>query len=100
MYDELRSTCDKPGIFLRREAIALGYTDEHLARAVRHGVLMRVRHGSYVYRDQWDPLSDNQRHAVRAMATLRTAKANLVFSHVTSVVLHEAPTWELPLDMV
>ena len=100
MYDELHTICDQHGIFLRREAIALGYTDVHLSRAVRHGVLLRVRHGSYVHRDRWDALSDNERHAVRAMAALRTANTKLVLSHVTAVVLHGAPTWELPLDVV
>ena len=100
MYDELRQICDTPGIFLRHEAIALGYTDEHLARAVRRGVLTRVRHGSYFFRERWDPLPGDQRHIVRAMAARRTSRTNLVFSHVTAVVLHGAPTWELPLDMV
>jgi hypothetical protein len=100
MYDELRSICDKDGIFLRWEAIALGYTDAHLARAVRHKVLARIRHGSYIHRDRWDPLSDNERHAVRAMAVLRTSKTHVVFSHTTAVVLHDAPIWELPLDTV
>ena len=33
MYDGLHSICDKHGIFLRREAIALGYSDQDLARA-------------------------------------------------------------------
>jgi hypothetical protein len=100
MYDELRTICDKHGIFLRREAIALGCTDTHLARAVRLGVLVRVRHGSYMFRDRWDPLSTNERHAVRAMAVLRTARTCAVFSHPTAVILHGAPTWELPVDMV
>jgi hypothetical protein len=100
MYDELRSLRDKHGIFLRREAIALGYTDVHLARAVRHGSIVRLRHGTYMFKDEWEPLSHNERHAVVAMAVLRTAKTKLVFSHGTAVVLHEAPTWELPLDNV
>ena len=100
MYDVLHSICDKHGIFLRREAIAFGYTDQDLARAVRVGALHRVRHGSYVLRKRWDPLSTNEKHAVRAMAVLRTARAELVCSHVTAIVLHGAPTWDLPLDDV
>ena len=93
MYDELRSLRDKHGIFLRREAIALGYTDVHLARAVRHGSLTRLRHGSYMFRDEWDVLKGDKRHAVVAMAVLRTARTTLVLSHATAVVLHDAPTW-------
>ncbi len=100
MYDALNAITDKHGIFLRREAIALGYTDKDLARAVRMRVLHRMRHGSYVRSERWDPLTDNQKHAVRAMAVLRTARADVVLSHTTALVLHDAPTWDLPLDDV
>ncbi len=100
MYDELHAICDKHGIFLRGHAIALGFKDQDLARAVRVGVVHRVRHGSYVFCDRWDPLSTNEKHAVRAMAVLRTARTDVVCSHTTAVVLHQAPTWELPLDDV
>ena len=100
MYDELHSICDKHGIFLRGEAIALGYKDQDLARAVRLNVLHRVRHGSYVFIDLWEPLSTNERHALRAMAALRTARTPLVCSHTTAAVLHRAPIWELPLEDV
>jgi hypothetical protein len=100
MYDELKAICDKHGVFLRRDAIALGYTDKDLARAVRIGVLVKVRHGSYAFRDSWEQLTTNKQHAVRAMAVLRTAKADVVLSHTTALVLHGAPTWELPLDDV
>src|SRR4051794_31731837 len=100
MYDELNAICDKHGIFLRKDAIDLGYNDKDLARAVRMRVLHRVRQGSYVFCERWDPLSTNGKHAVRAMAVMRTARAVAVCSHTTAVILHGAPTWELPLDDV
>jgi hypothetical protein len=100
MYDELKAICDKHGVFLRRDAIALGHTDKDLARAIRMRVLTRIRHGSYAFRDGWDQLTDNEKHAVRAMAVLRTARAEVVLSHTSALVLHGAPTWELPLDDV
>jgi hypothetical protein len=100
MYDELHAICDKHGIFLRRDAISLGYKDQDLARAVRQGVLHRVRQGSYVFRDRWDALSANEKHATRAMAVLRTARVHAVLSHTTAAMLHQAPTWELPFDDV
>jgi hypothetical protein len=78
MYDELKAICDKHGVFLRRDAIALGYTDKDLARALRMRVLAKIRHGSYSFRDRWDQLTSNQKHAVRAMAALRTARAKVV----------------------
>ena len=100
MYDELNAICDKHGIFLRREAIALGYTDQDLARAVRMRVLHTVRHGSYVLGERWDPL-----RPIRSMPCVRWQRCgppgrDVVLSHTTAVVLHDAPTWELPLDDV
>jgi hypothetical protein len=100
MYDELHAICDPHGLFLRHEVLALGYTDKDLSRALRAEVLARVRHGTYVFADAWKRLSPTRRHHLRAMAVLRRANTELVLSHVTAVVLHAAPTWELPLANV
>jgi hypothetical protein len=100
MYDELRAICDRHGIFLRREALALGYTDRALTRAVRAGQIHRVRHGAYVFMDAWAPRDETRRHLVIAMAVLRTGKTDLALSHTTAAVLHGAPVWGLSLDDV
>ncbi len=100
MYDELHAICDRHGLFLRREVLALGYTDKDLARSMRAKVIHRVRHGSYVFRDHWEALSATERHRIRAMAVLRTAKTELTLSHTTAVVAHGAPSWELSLASV
>lgn len=97
VYDELRAICDEHGIFLRHEALAIGHTDRTLARAVRDKVVHRIRHGSYVHRSRWDALTQEQKHVLRARAVLRTARTALVLSHTTAVLLHGAPTWDLPL---
>src|SRR4051794_31592491 len=100
MYDELRSICDEHGVFLRGEAIALGYTDRTLARALRARVIHRIRHGSYTYTDRWEALSPTGQHRLAAMAVLRTAKAEVVLSHTTALVLHDVPMWDLSLEVV
>jgi hypothetical protein len=100
MYDELHAICDAHGVFLRHEALELGHTDRTLARAVKAGVLHRVRHGSYVHRPVWDALPPDQRHLLRARAVLRTARTETVLSHSTAVIAHGAPAWELPLAYV
>ncbi|MET0837654.1 MAG: type IV toxin-antitoxin system AbiEi family antitoxin domain-containing protein, partial [Marmoricola sp.] len=43
--DALRKICARYVVFLRREAIALGYDDRALALSVRRGVIHRVRRG-------------------------------------------------------
>lgn len=51
--DELHSLHPN-GLFLRREAIQLGYRDRDLSEARRAGVITRVRHGAYVTTDEWE----------------------------------------------
>jgi hypothetical protein len=100
MTDALRSICDQHGIFLRREAIALGYDDRALHRALKAGQIHRVRHGAYVFCEQWARSDELVRHLLRARAVLRTARAEVVLSHTTALVAMGAPLWDLPLDDV
>ncbi len=100
MSDELRSICDSYGIFLRREALALGYDDRTLARAIRLKVLHRLRHGAYVFREDWDVLDELGRHRLLAMAIRRTANTPVALSHTTAAVMLGAPIWDLSLDEV
>jgi hypothetical protein len=96
----LRSIADQHGIFLRRDALAVGYTDRGLARAIRRKVIHRLRHGAYVSVDHWADLDADGRHLVRAMAVRRTARTGVVFSHTTALIKMGAPVWDLPLDDV
>ncbi|MEO7351275.1 MAG: type IV toxin-antitoxin system AbiEi family antitoxin domain-containing protein [Marmoricola sp.] len=100
MTDELRSICDEHGIFLRREAIALGYDDRALHRAMKARQIHRVRHGAYVFGDQWQPLDETARHLLTARAVLRTAHSAMALSHTTALIAMGAPLWDLPLDDV
>jgi hypothetical protein len=100
MSDELRSICDSYGIFLRREALALGYDDRALARSVRLKVLHRLRHGAYVFWEDWARLDELGKHRLLAMAVRRTAKTAIALSHTTGAIMLGAPIWDLPLDEV
>jgi hypothetical protein len=100
MHDLLHSICDRHGIFLRREALAIGIDDAGLARAVRAKVIHRVRHGTYVLGQQWATLDDVGRHLIRANGVLRTAKSEFALSHTTALALLGTPIWDLPLDEV
>ena len=96
----LRSIADQDGIFLRREALAVGYTDRALARAIRGRIIHRLRHGAYVFVDHWVELDESGRHLLRAMAVRRTARTDVVLSHTTALIKMGAPVWDLPLDDV
>ncbi len=100
MHDELRAISDEFGVFLRRDALELGHSDRTLARALRARVIHRVRHGAYVFTDEWVGLDSAEQHAVVAKAVLRTAKTNVVISHTTALVLAGVPVWGLPLAEV
>lgn len=92
--------CDRDGIFLRREALASGFDDRTLLRALRLKQIHRIRHGAYVLREQWDALDEVGRHLLRAAAVLRTAKTKVALSHVTALAKLGAPLWDLALDEV
>jgi hypothetical protein len=96
----LHHLTDEHGIFLRRDAIAAGYTDRALSRAVRDRIIHRIRQGAYVFVDQWTQLDPDQQHLLRAMAVLRTAGTKVALSHTTALVKMGAPVWDLPLDDV
>jgi hypothetical protein len=100
MHDLLHSICDPHGIFLRREALAIGIDDRHLARAIRANVIHRVRHGTYVLGEEWAQLDDVGRHLIRAKGVLRTANTEVALSHTTALAMLGAPMWDLPLDEV
>lgn len=88
---------DPDGIFLRREALALGYTDRDLLRALRARVLHRIRHGAYTDQETWAPLDDLGQHSLTAYAVVRQSRTKVVLSHVTAAIQHGAPVWDLPL---
>jgi hypothetical protein len=100
MHDLLHSLCDHHGIFLRRDAIALGYDDAALARARRTGQIHRVRHGAYVFAEQWQGLAVEEQHLLTGRAALRTAQSDVALSHTTALIALGAPVWDLPLDSV
>lgn len=100
MSDELRSICDEHGIFLRRDALALGFNDRSLERARKSAQIHRVRHGAYVFGDLWQGLDEREQHLVRARAVLRTARSAVALSHTTALIVMGAPLWDLPLDDV
>ena len=87
-------------MFLRREAIAAGYTDKMLGALRRRGVLHRVRHGCYCFQDAWSPMTSEEQHLILARAVLRVTPGPVVLSHVTALVAHGVAVWGVDLSRV
>lgn len=95
----LRQISDEHGVFLRSEAVALGFDDGWLRRLRRNGTLHRVRHGAYVPAGVWEQAGPEERHVITARAVVRT-HADVVLSHHTASVLHGFDLWNAPLEQV
>lgn len=100
MPSPFRHLLQHEGFFLRREAFSTGISDRQLGAAVQADLLCRVRHGAYAEPEYVASLSETDLHLLRLRAVLRAARGRLVASHITSLVLHGAPMWELCLDEV
>ncbi|MCF6377715.1 type IV toxin-antitoxin system AbiEi family antitoxin domain-containing protein [Nocardioides KLBMP 9356] len=92
---------DLHDIKLRRQLIASGWTDRDIARAVRSGLIHRIRYGAYVDACLWSRIEGQRdEHRVRARAVLRTAHSSSVLTHQSSAAEWEIPLWRLCLDDV
>ena len=100
MDPALRQLCDEHGVFLRREAEALGYHDHAMTRLVRSGTWHRVRRGAYTYAQLWEPLSTNERYGLLCRAAVRQANTGVLLSHVSSANEWGAPLWDVDLSEV
>lgn len=94
----LTNLCDRFGVFLRREAEALGYHDHAMAKLVRSKVWHRVRRGAYTYTELWAPLSTNERYGLLCRAAVRQANTDVALSHVSSANEWGAPLWDVNLE--
>lgn len=87
-------------VFLRRELIAAGYTDNQIAARVANGELHRIRRGAYCEGDLWRSLGPADRHRLLARAVLRNAHPSTVLTHTSAAVERGFPVWGVDLDVV
>lgn len=100
MDPRIEAICEEHGVFLWREAKALGYCDAAIARLTRSGAWRRVRNGAYVPRHRWEGLDDSQRYALMCHAAYRQAKTQVVLSHRSSAHAWSTPLWDVDLSVV
>ena len=100
MDEALRTIVDSRGVFLWREAKALGFADTVIAKAVRSGRWHRVRHGAYTFPDRWQPLDERGRYLLVCRAAVLQSRTPVVLSHVSAAAALGAPLWGLSLREV
>jgi len=88
------------GLFLRREAIEFGMSDEDLRQAVRAGTIVRVRHGAYACARSWEPLGPEAKHLVRARSVVLSHDGRVALSHTTGAIAHGLRIWGADLSRV
>jgi len=88
------------GVFLRREALEVGYDDNMIARALRLKDWTRVRHGAYCFFDTWHSATDLEQHLIRARAELRIQPGAVALSHTTSLIAQGIDVWGADLSRV
>ncbi|HVK27989.1 MAG TPA: type IV toxin-antitoxin system AbiEi family antitoxin domain-containing protein [Nocardioides sp.] len=89
---------DQLGIVLRRDALEVGIDDNALRRAVRAGLIVRLRQGVYVLTHVWDAADVNQRHSLLLAAVRKLYGDRVAASHTSACVEQGGPTWGLDLS--
>lgn len=85
------------GLLMREDAVAAGCDDQDLRAAVQAKQLHRELPGIYVDRTLWLGLDETDRYKLVVRGVMRKSRSEVVASHLSAVVLHGGPTWELPL---
>jgi hypothetical protein len=98
--DRLRVLAETHGFFSRQDALAEGYDDNSIRRALKVKAWRRVRHGAYTFPDLWTDCDDVARHKTRARAVLRRLGDRVALSHTSAAVMHGLTLWNVDLSMV
>ena len=94
----LEHLADSDGIILRRDAVALGYDDNYLARARRAGEYVRMRQGAYVLTPIWEQADRVGKHLLLVGAVVKLYDDRVAVSHQSACVTQGGPNWGLDLS--
>ena len=91
---------DPHGILLRRDAVVRGLDDNWLARMVRAGELVRMRHGAYAQASVWRDATRSEQHVLLSRAVMQQYDDRVALSHSSAHVRRGGPDWGLDLSQV
>jgi len=89
---------DPAAPYRRPELLALGYTDSDLRTLRNRGHLTSLRRGCYLAGPA--PREPAERHRIQARAALELLTTTATLCHASAAVLHDLPTWRIPLRRV
>ncbi|HET8994889.1 MAG TPA: hypothetical protein VFN32_13905 [Rhodococcus sp. (in: high G+C Gram-positive bacteria)] len=89
-----------PQVVTRTQLIEAGTSAFEIARELQRGGLVRIAHGRYLHRGDFDALDEIGRHRVLARHIGSTLGPGNALSHVSASILHGAPVWNIPLVRV
>lgn len=100
MDDRHRVLARGRGVALRRDFLSAGFDVDDVMRAVRAGVLVRVRRGAYADAELWHSLDDRGRHVLTARAVLAALAPPVALSHVSAALALGLPVWGVDTSTV
>ena len=98
--DRLRIQAETHGYFTRPQALANGYDDKAIQRALRARQWTRIRQGVYTFPDLWAIADARSRHRALAHAVASRLGDRVLLSHVSAAERHGLELWDLDLDRV
>jgi hypothetical protein len=98
--DRLRIQAETHGYFTRPQALADGYDDKAIRRAIRASQWTRIRQGVYTYPDLWLRADTRARHRTLAHAVTSRLGDRVVLSHLSAAERHGLELWDVDLDVV
>ena len=81
------------GSLERHELLDLGWTDTEIRRAMRAGLLVRIRFGAYAHGASWRASPPDERHRILARAVLSKLGRHVIATHQTAAALHGLDVW-------
>lgn len=96
----ISSLADNHGVLLRGRMLDAGFNDAAIQRAVRAGVLVRIRQGAYALADVWAGADPLQRYLMRVRAVRLKYDATVAVSHFSAHLLRGGPDWQVPIEDV
>lgn len=88
------------GYLMRHQLLDLGHSDASIRRARQAGVLVRLRHGTYVPAVSWHDLSPAARHRVLTFSVLDKLGPGVAATHQSAAAIHDYDLYDVELGTV